>query len=240
MKEYDAIAQNNDTISQLNELAKMHPDRVAFSTSFGLEDQVIGHMIFSNDIPIRVFTLDTGRLFTETYQVWKETIEKYGHTIETYYPETAEIEKMVTEKGPFSFYKSLENRKECCNIRKVEPLQRALENVDVWITGLRADQSSARSTLNFFEPDDAFGLVKFNPLKDWSFNDLKVYIEKHNIPYNKLHDRGFVSIGCQPCTRAIKEGEDFRAGRWWWETSAKECGLHATRTIEPIVNVKKI
>jgi phosphoadenosine phosphosulfate reductase len=240
MKQYITITQDKNTVSQLKELARMHPGRVAFSTSFGLEDQVIGHMIFSNAIPIRVFTLDTGRLFTETYQVWQETINKYGQPIEAFYPDMVEVEKMVSQKGPFSFYESLENRKECCNIRKVVPLQRALSNVDVWITGLRADQSSARSNLAFFEHDAAFGLVKFNPLKDWSLSDLKVYIEKHNVPYNKLHDQGFVSIGCQPCTRAIKNGEDFRAGRWWWEASAKECGLHATRTAEPIVKVKKI
>ncbi len=240
MEKYQKIVHNKNTVSQLKELAEIHPGRVAFSTSFGLEDQVIGHMILSNAIPIRVFTLDTGRLFTETYTVWKETVEKYGQTIEAFYPDTTEVEKMVTQKGPFSFYESVENRKECCNIRKVIPLKRALQDVDVWVTGLRAEQSSARSNLAFFELDDAFGLVKFNPLKDWSFNDLKIYVEKHNVPYNKLHDKGFVSIGCQPCTRAIKEGEDFRAGRWWWETSAKECGLHATRTDEPIIKVKKI
>jgi phosphoadenosine phosphosulfate reductase len=240
MQQYQEISQISDPVIQLKMLAEMHASRIAFSTSFGLEDQVISDMIFSNNIPVKVFTLDTGRLFPETYTVWNKTLEKYNKIINTYYPKTAEVEALVSEKGPHSFYASVENRKECCEIRKVAPLKRALENIDLWITGLRAEQSSARSNLDFFEKDASFGLVKFNPLKDWSFDELTAYVKKRKVPYNKLHDQGFVSIGCQPCTRAVKEGEDFRAGRWWWESSSKECGLHASRTNEPIINIKKL
>jgi len=240
MQQYQSISQISDPVTQLKKLAEMHGTGIAFSTSFGLEDQVISDMIFSNNIPIKVFTLDTGRLFPETYKVWNETLEKYNKIINTYYPKTKAVEALVTEKGPHSFYASVENRKECCEIRKVEPLKRALENIDLWVTGLRAEQSSARSNLDFFEKDASFGLVKFNPLKDWTFDELKAYIKEHKVPYNKLHDEGFVSIGCQPCTRAVKEGEDFRAGRWWWESSSKECGLHAARSNEPIINIKKL
>ena len=240
MQQYQSISQISDPAAQLKKLAEMHGASIAFSSSFGLEDQVISDMIFSNNIPIKVFTLDTGRLFPETYKVWNETLEKYNKIINTYYPKTKAVEALVTEKGPHSFYASVENRKECCEIRKVEPLKRALENIDLWVTGLRAEQSSARSNLDFFEKDASFGLVKFNPLKDWTFDELKTYIKEHKVPYNKLHDEGFVSIGCQPCTRAVKAGEDFRAGRWWWESSSKECGLHAARTNEPIINIKKL
>lgn len=240
MQEYKAIADNSDTVDQLKSLAQKHACRIAFSTSFGLEDQVITDMIFANNIPIRVFTLDTGRIFPETYKVWNETLEKYGKIIHVYYPERQELEEFVNIKGPNSFYYSVENRKECCRIRKVEPLKRALTDTDLWITGLRAEQSQARSNLEFFEKDASFGLVKFNPLKNWTFQECKDYVEVNTVPYNELHDKGFVSIGCQPCTRAIKEGEDFRAGRWWWEKSAKECGLHADRTDEPIITFKKI
>lgn len=240
MQKYQEISQISDPVTQLKKLAEMHGAGIAFSTSFGLEDQVISDMIFSNNIPVKVFTLDTGRLFPETYKVWNETLEKYNKIINTYYPKTQAIEALVTEKGPHSFYASVENRKECCGIRKVEPLKRALEDIDLWVTGLRAEQSSARSNLDFFEKDASFGLVKFNPLKDWTFDELKAYVKKHRVPYNKLHDEGFVSIGCQPCTRAVKKGEDFRAGRWWWESSSKECGLHEARTNERIINIKKL
>lgn len=240
MLKYESLLQSDDPVFQLNKLSEMHPGKIAFSTSFGLEDQVISHLIFANNIPIKVFTLDTGRLFPETYKVWADTLEKYNKLIEAYYPDTTQVEEMVSKKGPASFYESVENRKECCTIRKVVPLKRALDNTELWVTGLRADQSSARSNLAFFEYDESFGLVKFNPLRDWSYDRLILFIKTHNIPYNKLHDKGFVSIGCQPCTRAIKEGEDFRAGRWWWETSSKECGLHATRPNGKTIEIKKM
>lgn len=202
--------------------------RVAFSTSLSWEDQLIAHYIFSNDLPFRVFTLDTGRLFPETYSTLNATRERYKKNIEVFFPDHQKIEKMVTEKGPLSFYESIENRKECCFVRKVEPLNRALEGVDVWITGLRAEHSENRNGLNLFETDEQRNIIKFNPLANWTLDEVKQEIKKHNIPYNVLQDRGFVSIGCQPCTRAITEGEAFRAGRWWWEdNSKKECGLHA-------------
>ncbi len=212
----------------LKEIATQYGDKAAFSTSLSWEDQVISHHIFANNLPIRVFTLDTGRMFPETYNVLNRTKDRYGKVIEVYFPNNESVEKLVTSKGPLSFYESLENRKECCNIRKVEPLNRALKGVEVWITGLRAEHSDNRKDLSIVEKDDQRNIIKVNPLLNWSFEEVKAEISKHNIPYNILHDKGFVSIGCQPCTRAIKEGEDFRAGRWWWEdTSKKECGLHS-------------
>lgn len=214
-------------------LAEKFPDRAVFSTSFGIEDQLITHLIFENDLPIRIFTLDTGRNFQETYATWSRTLERYGKPIETYFPQPAAIQNLLTTKGPNSFYHSVENRKECCYIRKVEPLRRALEGQHLWVTGIRAEQSPNRHDMTHLEWDEAHQLVKFHPLFHWSFEEVRAYVRKHGIPYNPLHDKGFVSIGCAPCTRAIREGEDFRAGRWWWEdASKKECGLHAQATQE--------
>jgi phosphoadenosine phosphosulfate reductase len=211
----------------LQELVVMFSGKIAFSTSLSYEDQVITHHIFSNDLPIRVFTLDTGRIFPETYSVLNSTRERYKKDIEVYFPDFKSVEKLVTQKGPSSFYDSLENRKECCAIRKVEPLNRALQGVKCWITGLRSEHSENRKALPIVDFDEQRQIQKVNPLANWSLDDVKAEIKKYNIPYNVLHDKGFVSIGCQPCTRAIKEGEDFRAGRWWWEEqSKKECGLH--------------
>jgi len=227
----------------LKALSKRFTSKIAFSSSFGHEDQVLSHIIFSNNLPIEVFTLDTGRIFPETYKVFNETIKKYDKKIITYYPDATLVEKMMTEKGPLSFYESVENRKECCNIRKVLPLKRALENVDLWITGLRADQSDARHDLQFFQYDSVFNVIKYNPLLNWTLEETVDFIKENNIPYNQLFDQGFVSIGCQPCTRAIKPGESFRAGRWWWEdNSKKECGLHAPEQLNeaPIINIKKL
>ncbi len=240
MQEYKHIAEIADTVEQLKSLVEKHAGKVVFSTSFGIEDQVVSDMIFSNKIPISVFTLDTGRLFSETYKVWSETLEKYQVKITAYYPNNEEIEQFVNIEGPNSFYNSVGSRKKCCAIRKVEPLKKALKNAEIWITGLRAEQSQARSNLEFFEKDNSFNLVKFNPLKNWTFKQCQDYVNERNVPYNKLHDNGFVSIGCQPCTRAIEKNEDFRAGRWWWEKSSKECGLHAARTEEPVFKFKKI
>ena len=172
--------------------------------------------------------MDTGRLFPETYAVLASTLERYGKKIEVYFPKHEGVEKLITEKGPSSFYTSLENRKECCFIRKVEPLNRALAGVECWITGLRAEHSENRKAMPMVEMDEARNILKIHPLTKWTTEEVKEEIKKHNIPYNILHDRGFVSIGCQPCTRAIKAGDDFRAGRWWWEnTDKKECGLHS-------------
>jgi len=208
-------------------LAGQFAGNIVFSTSFGIEDQLITHWIFSQNLPIRVFTLDTGRNFQETYSVWQRTLEQYRKPIAVYAPQAEAVQGLLEAKGPNSFYESVENRKECCYIRKVEPLRRALDGQSLWITGIRADQSPERANLDFLEWDDSHQLHKFHPLFDWSFEAVKAEVQRLQIPYNALHDRGFVSIGCAPCTRAIRAGEDFRAGRWWWEDqSKKECGLH--------------
>jgi phosphoadenosine phosphosulfate reductase len=214
-------------VDALKYLASTFPHKVVFSTSFGIEDQAITHLIFESGADIHFFTLDTGRLFTETYSVWDATIQKYNIAIKTYYPDTAAIEAFVSKNGINAFYDSVENRKQCCAIRKVEPLKRALAGYEVWITGIRAEQSDNRHDMPQIEWDEANKIIKFHPLLNWTWEQLNEYITNNNIPINKLHDKGFVSIGCAPCTRAIKEGENFRDGRWWWEDkSKKECGLH--------------
>ena len=210
-------------------------DKAVFSTSFGLEDQVITQMIASAKLNVKPFTLDTGRLFQETYDVFDLTVKKYGHSITTYAPQAGSIEYLIAKKGPNSFYESVENRKECCFIRKVEPLQRALAGAEVWITGVRADQSANRTAMDLVEWDDTHHLIKYNPILQWSIDEVTTYIEKKKIPINTLHKKGFPSIGCAPCTRAILPGEDPRAGRWWWESSSKECGLH-TDEKQPVAN----
>jgi len=207
-------------------LASEYKNQVVFSTSFGQEDQVITALIAKNDLPINIFTLDTGRLFQETYDVFHRTIKKYKVAIQTYFPEAAAVEKLLSEKGPNSFYESVENRKECCFIRKVAPLTIALKGNAIWITGLRGEQSENRNDLALFEYDAHFDIIKFNPLLKWTLAEVQKYIDDNNVPQNALHKQGFVSIGCAPCTRAIAEGEDIRAGRWYWESSHKECGLH--------------
>ncbi len=214
-------------IEKIQYLTENYKGKVVFTTSFGYEDQVISDIIFSNNLPVKVVTLDTGRMFEETYKVFRSTVEKYGRQIQVYFPPAEKVEKLMTEKGPFSFYESVENRKECCFIRKVIPLKRALEGNEIWITGLRADQSVNRSGLHEFEWDEGNNIFKYNPLIDWTLEQVKEYIKKNHVPYNILHDKGYVSIGCEPCTRAVRPGEDFRAGRWWWEqNTGKECGLH--------------
>jgi phosphoadenosine phosphosulfate reductase len=214
-------------VEALRLLSELFPGQVAFSSSLGYEDQVITDMILANGIDIRIFTLDTGRMFPESYTTLQKTNNRYDTKLEVYFPQSAGVEKLLTEKGPLSFYESIENRKECCFIRKVEPLNRALKGVKVWVTGIRAEQSNNRTGMQAIEWDGGHELFKYNPLLAWSFDEVKQYVKAHNVPYNPLHDKGFVSIGCAPCTRAILEGEDFRAGRWWWEDeSKKECGLH--------------
>lgn len=218
-------------VEALTLLAGKFPGEIVFSTSFGWEDQVITHMIFTNDLPIKIFTLETGRLFPETYYVWNRTMEMYGKPIHAYYPNNELLEQMVNAKGPSSFYESVENRKECCGIRKVEPLKRALAGNKCWVTGIRAEQSADRRFMGNLDWDEQHNLIKFHPIFDWTLEQVKEYIRVHNVPYNTLHDKGFPSIGCQPCTRAVQPGEDFRAGRWWWEDqSKKECGLHEVST----------
>jgi phosphoadenosine phosphosulfate reductase len=219
----------NTSIDQvLDQLAARFPGTVVFTTSFGIEDQVITHHICSGNKPIRIATLDTGRLFRETYKVYNQTLEKYNAHIECYFPRHESVQNMMTAKGPNSFYRSVDDRKECCDIRKVEPLGRLLDGMQVWITGIRADQSDNRTSMQLVSWDENRKLFKYNPLLSWSLDDCRQFVSTHQVPYNALHDKGFVSIGCEPCTRAIKPGENFRAGRWWWEdTSKKECGLHS-------------
>ena len=200
--------------------------RVVFSTSFGKEDQAITHLISHDELPIKIFTLDTGRLFEETYAVFDRTIKKYNVKIETYYPNTADVQNLVSEKGPYSFHDSVENRKECCGIRKIEPLKRAIKHQDIWITGLRKEQSENRQNMQQIEWDESNKIIKIHPLFNWTTKELDAYIYENKIPVNTLHAKGFPSIGCSSCTRAILPGEDERAGRWWWEASKKECGLH--------------
>ena len=210
----------------IRRIAELFPGQVVFSSSLGQEDQVLTDMIFKNDLPVKIFTIDTGRLFNETYELLDKTSARYKKRIQVYFPEAAHVEKFVAEKGINSFYESVENRKGCCFVRKVEPLNRALVGAKVWITGLRAEQSDNRKDMPMIEWDENRQLYKLNPLINWTYDDMIDYIKKNNVPYNTLHDKGFISIGCAPCTRAIEHGEDARAGRWWWEASHKECGLH--------------
>lgn len=210
-------------------VATRFPGEVVFSSAFGQEDQVITDAIFKNDIDIEVFTLDTGRLFAETHELIDATRSRYKKPIKTYFPDATQVEKLVTEKGMHSFYESVDNRKECCFIRKVAPLKRALKGQKVWVTGLRAGQSQNRQEMNLVEWDEGNQIIKFNPILGWSYDEMIEYLKAHRVPFNKLHNQGFVSIGCAPCTRAIEPGEDARAGRWWWETSKKECGLHQVK-----------
>ncbi|HEX4886563.1 MAG TPA: phosphoadenylyl-sulfate reductase [Luteibaculaceae bacterium] len=211
----------------LRNVAAEYGSAAVFSTSFSAEDQIISHHIFTQQLPIKVFTLDTGRLFAETYSVYERTLERYQATIEAYVPQTESLSQLISTKGPNSFYQSVENRLECCHIRKVEPLNRALQGAKAWITGLRAAHSTSRAELQISEWDTDRKLLKINPLLHWSSEEVWSEIHRLAIPYNKLHDKGFASIGCMPCTRATLPGEDFRAGRWWWEDqSKKECGLH--------------
>lgn len=200
---------------------------IALASSMGAEDQVLTAMICAIDKSTRIFTLDTGRLFPQTYSLIVKTNEKFDISIEVLFPDYQSVEKMVKQKGINLFYESIENRKECCHVRKLEPLKRAFQGLDVWICGLRKEQSVTRKEDQLVEWDAANGLIKINPLINWTEQQVWDYLKQHNIPYNTLHKEGFPSIGCQPCTRAIKPGEDVRAGRWWWENPEnKECGLH--------------
>ncbi len=204
--------------------------KIAFASSLGLEDQVITHMIAQNCPEMTVFTLDTGRLFPETYELIDKTNARYKMKMKIFFPDASAVEEMVNTEGINLFFNSIENRKRCCSIRKTEPLKRALQGLDAWVTGLRNSQSVTRLNMQVAEWDDVNQLIKINPLIRWSEEDVKNYIKQNNIPYNNLHDKGFPSIGCQPCTRAVSPGEDLRAGRWWWELpEQKECGLHKAK-----------
>lgn len=202
-------------------------EKILLSTSLGLEDQVLTHMVLELNPKLDVFTLDTGRLFPETYDLIARTNKHFGIRMKTYFPESSKVEQMVAEHGVNLFYDGVEKRKMCCGIRKVAQLPRAFEGQDAWICGLRKDQSVSRFFNHMVEWDENNKLIKINPLINWTEKDVWAFIKEHNIPYNLLHDRGFPSIGCEPCTRAIEPGEDVRAGRWWWESELhKECGLH--------------
>lgn len=209
-------------------VADLFAGKVVFSSSLGQEDQVITDAICKYNLGIEIFTLDTGRLFYETYDLIEKTNARYATNLKIYFPDATDVETFVSAKGMNSFYESVGNRKECCNIRKVKPLIRALQGAKVWISGLRAEQSDNRKDMPMIEWDEQRQLYKFNPLINWSHDEMSAYIKDHNVPYNTLHDKGFTSIGCSPCTKAIAQGEDARAGRWWWETSTKECGLHTS------------
>ena len=218
-----------DPVSRLTSLCRFVDGRLVFTTSFGLEDQAITHAIFAAGVDSRVelVTLDTGRLFPETYDLWAQTEERYGRRIAAVVPRQTSLEALVAEQGINGFRHSVEARLACCSVRKVEPLRRALDGAAAWITGLRAEQSSNRARVAVVEADETYDLVKVNPLADWSRQDLHRYVVDNGIPYNPLHDRGYPSIGCAPCTRAVRVGEPERAGRWWWEQEMKkECGLH--------------
>lgn len=200
---------------------------VILASSLGLEDQLLTHEWLGINSSARIFVLDTGRLNEETYNVMEETMQTYSFKYEILHPNEDEIQNLLSSKGSFSFYDSIENRKECCDIRKTKPLQNILKTVDAWITGLRKQQSITRTNLNLFEFDETHNIIKINPLLNWDFDSVFNEVKMKKIPYNVLHDKGYPSIGCDPCTRAIKSGEDLRAGRWWWESAdQKECGIH--------------
>ncbi len=220
-------------VDAIDLLTKQFPQQVTFSSSFSYEDQIITHEILNNKLPVKIFTLDTGRLFAETYSVWSSTNAKYNTSVKAYYPQAEPLQDFIVAKGPNAFYESVENRKECCYIRKVEPLKRALAGNAVWITGLRAEHSPNRHDLPVLEWDESNNIIKYHPLLHWTTEEVVKHIRENQIPYNPLHDKGFISIGCAPCTRAVKPGEDFRAGRWWWEdASKKECGLHVPTDVK--------
>lgn len=224
---------------RLKRIADLAGGPAVFTTSFGLEDQAIAHAIAETGADIRIATIDTGRLFGETHEVWAETEARYGRRIEAWYPDTADVEALVAEQGANGFRASVGARHACCHVRKVAPLARILAIATVWVTGLRAGQSALRRGARFIEADAVHGVVKVNPLLDWDRDRLVSTVALERIPYNALHDRGFPSIGCQPCTRAVRLGEDERAGRWWWEADARrECGLHvdhaAADTASPV------
>ncbi len=201
--------------------------QVVLTNSFGLEDQVLTHVVVQSGLEIGLVTLDTGRMFPEVYDLWRKTEQHYGVSIQPVFPEAKDVQDLVQAHGINGFYDSIEARKACCGARKIGPLKRVLDGAQLWITGLRADQSQQRGQAEWAQYDEAFGLIKVSPLLDWSRDEVLAFAQAHNVPVNPLHKQGFVSIGCAPCTRAIAEGEDERAGRWWWEQDThKECGLH--------------
>ncbi|MBI4275599.1 MAG: phosphoadenylyl-sulfate reductase [Rhizobiales bacterium] len=223
-----AASHSLDLFERLSAIRREATGRLVFTTSFGLEDQAIGHAIFTQDLRVDVITLDTGRLFPETHQVWAQTEQRYGFRIHGLAPDHRKVEALLAEQGIDGFRASVAARLACCGVRKVEPLGRALAGASGWITGLRAEQSGTRAGTSFVARDQARELFKFNPLFDWTRKQVEDFVREYHVPYNSLHDRGFLSIGCSPCTRAVAPGEPERAGRWWWEAEdKKECGLHS-------------
>ncbi len=230
------LAASSDVGERLRIVAEMVSGRIAFSTSLGIEDQAVLNAIADSGVDVDVFTLDTGRHFPETLQTLEDSELHFRRRIRVVMPDREETEELVQRDGVFGFRTSIEARKACCEIRKVRPLNRALKGAAVWITGLRRSQSSGRMDIPFASFEDGSGLIKVNPIADWSLEQLEAYVAENKVPVNALHAQGFPSIGCQPCTRAIKPGEDIRAGRWWWENEdGKECGLHNRPQIaEPV------
>ncbi|MBV2161838.1 phosphoadenylyl-sulfate reductase [Achromobacter denitrificans] len=220
---------------RLADIRRRYPD-AALASSLAAEDMVLTHALYAGGSDLEVFTLDTGRLHAETLGVLDAVRERYGREVTVYRPDAEAVERHVAEHGAYAFYESVDLRRACCQIRKVEPLKRALAGRGAWITGQRRAQSTTRGELPLEEADATFGLYKFNPLAEWSEEEVWTVIRALDIPYNPLHDQGYPSIGCEPCTRAIRPGEDLRAGRWWWESSdSKECGLHAGNRVIPVV-----
>jgi phosphoadenosine phosphosulfate reductase len=227
VNEYNRILHGVSPGDILSFFSAKYQGQISFSTSLGAEDQVLTDMICRVDPLIKIFTLDTGRLFQETYDLMNITEKKYRIKIHLFFPEAKKVENMVREKGINLFYESIDNRKLCCHIRKIEPLQRALEGTKVWISGVRKEQSVTRQEFDLVEWDESRQVIKLSPLIEWNESQVWDYLKANNVPYNELHSKGFASIGCQPCTRAINPGESVRSGRWWWELPEnKECGLH--------------
>ena len=225
--ELNAIAPSQDAAGRLASLCDRLDGRIVFTTSFGLEDQVLTHLIAAQKSPIQFATLDTGRLFPQTYDVWAQSEARYGVRVQPFYPQAEATEAVVAKNGINGFYDSVEARKACCGVRKVEPLARALAGAQGWVAGLRADQSAHRGDLEFVTFDAERGLIKLSPLFDWTRERARVFAADNDVPVNALHAKGFLSIGCAPCTRAVAADEPERAGRWWWEEETKrECGLH--------------
>jgi len=218
----------NATIEEvLKYFLSTYGEKIALASSLGAEDQVLTDLLLKQDAKAKIFTLDTGRLYEQTYKVMDLTNRKYNIKIDVLFPHAKDVETLYQTQGINGFKESIENRKECCHIRKIAPLKRALSTLDVWITGLRRSQSQTRESMKLVEFDEGNNLIKINPLIEWSEEEVWDYLKKHKVPYNELHEQGFPSIGCAPCTRAIAAGEDIRSGRWWWESPEhKECGLH--------------
>lgn len=224
-----------ELLDRLAQVQRRYPD-AALASSLAAEDMLLTHAIYGSGLGLEVFTLDTGRLHAETLGVLDAVDARYGRRVTVYRPDTAAVDAHVAAHGAYAFYESVDLRKACCQIRKVEPLKRALAGRGAWITGQRRQQSTTRGELPLEEHDTTFGLYKFNPLAEWSEEEIWAVIRALGIPYNPLHDQGYPSIGCEPCTRAIRPGEDLRAGRWWWESSdSKECGLHAGNRVISVV-----